>query len=245
MNPLDFIKDLDEFKFLAISEDKYTYMAENASKEENEIFVNGVSKLNMEKLVKKCAYESLKRKLMSRFGDMWDKVIDSPEFLESHPILKHAAENTEEKYNTDYIFMTVSPRPSVSFKDFKDTVDKAFKKIWITDCLWVFEQRGDNENKPVGYLPHMHALIYRKGKKMNEFKREFLSSFKKICDVDNPDTVDNIVNFKYCKDEDINKRREYMLGKKCDEYKQVKQKYDKVWREQIGVKDFYEIKKDA
>jgi len=234
MDCLDYIKDLPEFKYLAIKESKYTFMAENATEEQNNEFIQGCKELNMEKLIKQCALESLKKRLISRFGEMWDKVLDSPEFLERHPILKQAQEATEEKYNTDYLFLTVNPRDGVGINELRLATEKAMKKSWLTKYIYVYEQRSKIDDVAF-YGQHMHCLFYRKGKKMNEIKREFASSFRKICDVDNP----SVLNIKFCTDDDIKKRLTYILGTKNDPDKQLKQEQDKKWRKEYFLKDYY------
>jgi len=194
---------------------------------------------NFNKLLKECAYNSLKKEITSKFGEYWRSLLDTPEFISKFPILEELNNKIEAKHNTDYIFVTINPRPNISLDDFKKIVFKSLSKNWLTKYLMVFEQRGIDDSE-IGKGFHSHILIYRKGKKFNEIKREFQSSFRKVCDSDNP----AVLNFRMCKDEDLDKRIKYITGIKKvydDNMKDIKQQYDILFRQKNNLEPYYSL----
>lgn len=140
------------------------------------------------------------------------------------------------KKDSDLVFITVSPRPDVLFQDFINTVNKLFSKVWLKNYIYVFEQRGDNEDN-IGKGFHIHGLLYRDGKKFSDIRREIISTIKKVVDIN----VYSAYEIKLVKDDDDNVKKimNYMLGDKAEEYKHPKQAMDKVWREKNNILSYY------
>jgi len=254
MSYLELIKNNPEFSKLSISHKKLEYYSELMNKaamgdvsapdvnykeliEEVKVKVNNEA---MNKLISDCALDALKKELTSEFRNYWRGVIHTEDFVKEFPAVKIAEEATEEKFNTDYIFMTVNPRSEVGLTEFKKAIEKMMSKVWIEQYLYVIEQRGENEEE-AGKGYHFHALIYRKGKKFNELNREFKSSMKKITNVDKWNTF----QISICSENDIKKRVNYMIGRKSDESKWLKQDIDKVFRKKYNLQDYYEKTKEG
>lgn len=140
------------------------------------------------------------------------------------------------KKDSDLVFITISPRPDVDFQDFLSVVNRLFSKVWLRDYIYVFEQRGDNEDN-IGKGFHLHGLLYRNGKKFSEVRREVISTIKKVVDIN----VFSAYEVKLVKDDDDNVKKilNYMLGEKADDYKHPKQVMDRVWREKNNILSYY------
>lgn len=139
------------------------------------------------------------------------------------------------------LFITINPRPDVSLEDFMKAMNKFKSKVWIEDYIYVYEQRGTTEQES-GKGFHAHILLWKPdNKKSHEVIRETKNTFKNVCSIDNP----SILNIKNCKDEDIEKRKNYMLEYKntrTDPSKQVKQEIDLIWRERNNIENYYQKK---
>lgn len=153
-----------------------------------------------------------------------------------HPRIKEVR-NFVQEYDagkwTEWIFMTVNPRPDVILQDIVKYVDKAKNKKWITKYAYTYEQRSESIDTVKGI--HVHMLLYRGTKKMHEVQREFKNTFKKICDTDNM----HCLNFQKVKPDHIVRRYNYIAGVKKDEYKHPRQHVDKIWRENVGLEHIY------
>ncbi len=141
------------------------------------------------------------------------------------------------------IFITVNPRPDIDLLEFMKVLRKYVIKKWIDDYIYVIEQRGITEDES-GKGFHSHILIWKPdNKRSSEVIRETKNTFKKICSVDNP----SILNIQNCKEEDIEKRRNYMLGLKAlndDPSKEQKQKIDIGFRERNNIEIYYSKNKN-
>ena len=62
--------------------------------------------------------------------------------------------------------------------------------------------------------------------------------------VSNP-KCNNLVNVQFCGENWAEDKKEYILGKKKGEGKDIKQDFDKIWREKNNLKEYYKDAKDA
>jgi len=152
--------------------------------------------------------------------------------------LQDHKDKKNDKLDSQYIFITLSPRPDVSLSEFKKVIEKIFSKKWQSKYIYVIEQRGSTKDD-CGKGIHLHSLIHRNDKKFSEIKREIHNTFKRLYDEevysafdvklvdDSPDNLSKIIN--------------YMLGEKATADKQLKQVQDKIFREREKIKPYYVI----
>jgi hypothetical protein len=127
--------------------------------------------------------------------------------------------------------------PAITLDMIKKTIDKLISKKWIENALYVYEQRGTNEEE-LGKGIHVHILLYKGDKRYSQFHREFSNTLKNICDVSNS----HIFNVLPCLERDIPKRMNYILGTKKElqgDNKTDKQKMDVIWRNREGIEKYY------
>lgn len=191
------------------------------------------------KLHSDASLNALKKVIANRYEEYWKYKLDTDEGLkEVFPILKKLniiKEERDKEKDSDYIFITVNPRDDVNFWSFYKKVNDVIKKKWITQYAYSFEQRGETDND-VGFRPHAHILLYRKGKSYSEIVREFKSSFRKMCNVDN----EHILNFKIVKMGTELQIVNYISGDKKDDWKLPKVVNDRKWREINNLQNVYD-----
>lgn len=176
------------------------------------------------------------------------KILDQEYQLENIDLfstkLKKIEENNKMKLkelhaknnNNGYMWVTINPKPDVTFANFKKKVDKISTKTCFADVLYVFEQRGSTKDG-LGKGFHAHMLIKRNVKyKPIKLKQNIKNSCKNIVGNINNDCQLNIqiVGEDYAKD-----KQEYILGIKTGEGKSAKQQYDKIWRHENQLEKFY------
>lgn len=186
--------------------------------------------------------KALQECLLNRYRAHFNKLLDEGEADDILPIVKEYNEDIakkEEKVKSDYVFITVNPHEKASLTDFKLALDKSVKKSFIKKSLYVIEQRGENMEE-LGKGFHCHMLVKKDDYRFSHLRREFASTFRKLCDVSNP----GCLNISLCKKEDIKKRQNYMLGRKADPAKWLKQDHDIPFRKKHFFQDYYGDKFD-
>ena len=178
--------------------------------------------------------EAFKRELLDKYRKHYREEIDTGNFDELFPILKTIRDKDDDKFKSNFLFITVNPKPAILLPEFMNICSKVMTKPWINKYLYVLEQRGENDDD-TGRGFHFHCLIDKGDYRFSHARREFVSSFRKICDTQNYHTF----NFAYCKEIDIKKRQNYMIGEKADPDKHLKQAYDKKWRKIYNIPDYY------
>lgn len=142
--------------------------------------------------------------------------------------------------NYSHIFLTINPPPSMVLMDFQKTIEKTLSttkglKLWIEGYLYVLEQRGEKEEDN-GKGFHTHILIKLNGhKKKSHIDRELKNQWKNILDTDNY----HIFNIKYIDQEEQLRKQKYMLGRKAESSKHLKQDMDIIWRQNNSLKNYY------
>lgn len=180
--------------------------------------------------------EAFKKVVMKYYEDYYRYRIEDGTYNDIIPLIKEVVDKKEKNnIKSDYLFVTVNPRPTVNITDFINICSKVITKPWIQKYLYVIEQRGANEDE-VGKGFHAHFLIHKiPSKSFAHARREFESSFRKFCDTQNYHTF----NFAFCKDLDIPKRQNYLVGLKADPEKHIKQEFDKKFRKIYEIPDYY------
>ena len=141
--------------------------------------------------------------------------------------------NKKQNTLSEYMFITINPKPDISVKTLYDKLMKLFKSVNILNYLMVLEQRG-NDVSNIGKGLHTHFIIKNKYPKFCKLRKHLDGLFGDI--VGNSRHID----IKNCKHStDVSNRLKYMLGQKEGEDKQIKQYYDKIWRDEKGIEDYY------
>ena len=229
MSMLELVKNTPEFRKLAFGEN--TDMME---------YDDSVVQANLNELVNKAIYRGFTKAITDMVSDATKLELREGKIENSRliQIYEGYKKNIDNKYG-NVLFITVNPRPDVNLIDFMKALKKYISKVWIEDAIYVLEQRGISEDDS-GRGFHAHILLWKPdSKKSHEVIRETKNTFKNICSIDNP----SILNIKNCKDEDIEKRKNYMLGSKnidTDPSKQVKQEIDLIWRKRNNIENYYQ-----
>lgn len=138
----------------------------------------------------------------------------------------------------EYLFITISPPPSLELQSFLKAIDKMCSKIWIGSYLYVIEQRQPPDIVESVEAPgvHTHILIrLNRHVKTSIYTRELKSTFKKLMDVDNY----GIFNIKNIDNKEQIKIQGYMLNWKDSPDKHQKQYGDDVYRNINNLKRYY------
>jgi hypothetical protein len=143
----------------------------------------------------------------------------------------------EIKNKTKYIFLTINPNAQVDFKEFFRVIVKMMSKNWITNYLWVIEQRGETLDE-LGKGFHFHAIIEKPANKAYaHMVRELSNSANRVCDTSNF----HFFNLKNISEEEKERKIVYITGSKADEAKHKKQELDIVFRKNNNLLSYYNI----
>lgn len=225
---LDMVKNTSQFRKLAFGNDTDLIP-----------YDDNVIKANLDELVSRAIYKGFMKAITDIVCDatkleIREGKIDNDKLIKIYDGYK---KNIDNKFG-NILFITVNPRPDISLCEFKKQMNKYIKKVWIQDAIYVFEQRGTTEEE-AGKGFHGHMLIWKDDNlKQSDLLRESKNTFKNICSVDNP----QILNIQNCKEEDIEKRKNYMIGLKGlthDPTKQDKQNIDVGWRIRNNLEPYY------
>lgn len=223
----------DALDFLAVKRMKLD-LYEMMSDDEKVDYMNMLKKQIDDELRAK----ALQEVLLNRYRSYYSKLLDEGDGDEILPLMKDINEEKKKKddetMKSDYVFITVNPKPDIPLSDFRKVVDKSMQKTFIKKSLYVIEQRGEDMDS-LGKGFHTHILINKGDYRVSHMRREFARTFNKVCDVDNP----HAFNVMLCKKTDLKKRQNYMIGVKSDDAKHLKQKMDKVFREKFAIRDYY------
>lgn len=126
-----------------------------------------------------------------------------------------------------YYWITINPKPEVSFSEFEKICKKVFSKKWISSHFYVYEMAEKF---------HLHGLI-RTDDKQYAFaraKKEFSNSLSKITNIWN----NEIFIFREINEELAKEKILYMLGRK-QESKQDHVIKTIEWRWENDIEDYY------
>lgn len=155
-----------------------------------------------------------------------------------------------ENTDADYLFVTVNPKPDITFEELQKAVKKLITKKWLTRYIYVYEQRGKTPDEAgIGF--HFHMLLDKQGKPEYDCKREIANTFQHVCNIElgrsnrwtktGPFMCEKTFNKNY------KNRLTYMISQKetIDKetgeynYKDIKQTMDKLFRSKLQLEDYY------
>jgi len=154
-----------------------------------------------------------------------------------HEKYKHLQKIEEIKENSKYIFITINPNAFITLLDFINKTNKMMAKKWITNYLYVYEQRGESLTD-LGKGFHFHCILEKpKTKAYAHMIRELSNSANSLCDTSNF----HFFNIKSISEEECQRKIIYLTGSKADESKHLKQEMDIIFRKNNNLKSFYNI----
>lgn len=142
------------------------------------------------------------------------------------------------EHNNGWLFITINPKPSVTFPEFQKKVEKLVNRNMFSSCIFAYEQRGSTPDL-AGKGFHVHILAKRNlSYKPFNCKKNTKNTCKSLVGrVEDPRQL----NIQVIGDEFAQDKKEYFLGQnKTGEGKQEKQSIDKIWRKSLSLRDFYE-----
>ncbi len=155
--------------------------------------------------------------------------------LETENLKLKLRERTAEQSHSNYVFVTISPKPNVTFDKFKTTCiryaqRKMFKKSWL-----VFEQRGVTEEE-LGKGFHAHIECERNvDYKPSQIIRNTKNTFKNQVDLKIPQTL----TIQHHGNDYHKDKLEYIQGVKTGVGKDDKQYMDVKFREKENLNVCY------
>lgn len=172
--------------------------------------------------------------------------IYSPEYLELSKAIyeridrekySYLAVQESKRIKGDYLFLTINPNPHITLKEFVGIMTKLMSKPWITEYLYVFEQRGEDLGE-CGKGYHFHAIIKKPPTKSPaHIMKELASSANKVCDTSNY----HFYNCKFMSEEEKERKIVYLIGKKADPSKWAKQEMDIPFRHNNLLLSHYNV----
>lgn len=180
--------------------------------------------------------KALERVVSQYYYNHFNKLIMEEKVEEILPLFVRIKEElNSEEGKTNFVFVNVNPAPNHQLLDFQKVIEKAMTKKFIKSYLYVLEQRAETEEE-MGKGFHTHIIIeIDETKSYSQAVKELARTFSVVCDTSNI----HLFSCQKIKENDINKRRNYILGEKSDETKHLKQKIDKVWRKEYFLRDYY------
>lgn len=130
---------------------------------------------------------------------------------------------------TQWVLITINPKPDVPLSVLKFTVEQAVALKVFDQSIYAFEQRAE-QGEFLGI--HCHMLCHRTTTP-SIVKREMIRKFRSL--------VGHVkhIDLKFITDSDVPKVEGYVLGDKKDDHKQAKVDYDKKFRKENGLQDYY------
>lgn len=128
-----------------------------------------------------------------------------------------------------YALITINPRLTITYEELEKAVNKFKKRKFIDNYLYVYEVRKEDFSGL-----HCHMLI-KYNCKPYDLKRNAKSTFKHVCDSDNP----SILNIKFIAEDILPSKIEYLKGNKKDS-KKPGVIFTKEFRFSNGIPDIFE-----
>ncbi len=146
---------------------------------------------------------------------------------------------TAKAHNNLFLFITVNPKPEITFEEFMKKMEKLINRNIFTNGLYVYEQRGSTE-EDAGKGFHCHLLCERNlNYKPTKVVSCIKNTCKSLCNVKDK----RLLNIQLIGEEFAQDKRQYIMGhNKTGEGKSVKQNIDTYWRKKNNLKEYY---KDA
>jgi len=146
-------------------------------------------------------------------------------------------EQVAEQHNNRYMFITVNPKESVKFNDFRKKIEKLVNRQIFTGHMYVYEQRGKSADE-AGKGFHCHILVERNLSYKPSKTKELIQNTLK--DMVGSTKSPNLLNLQFVGNDFITDKIEYMTDIKTGEDKDLKQEIDVIWRKSNELEPFYE-----
>lgn len=152
------------------------------------------------------------------------------------PILKHL-DNLRDELKCKWVFITINlPNTDDILGKLQKNIEKLKHRRWWSDSIeggyYVYEQRSNIDEETHG--EHIHILL--RAIKSNKPKSEYIRETAKSIECEE-NSIDVVMKNRH----DAQIALNYILGDKGTEEKRAKQKKDKLWRIEKGLKPFYKI----
>lgn len=166
----------------------------------------------------------------------YNKLQDDINYRINQERYSHLYKQCEINDNSKYLFATINPNPQITLLDFIKTIEKIISKKWVTNYLYVIEQRGENIAE-IGKGFHLHIILEKPKKPFSHIIRELGNTANRVCDTSNF----HFFNIKSISEEECQRKIVYLTGRKADEAKHLKQEMDIHWRIENKIKSFYNV----
>lgn len=156
------------------------------------------------------------------------------------PVLEYVEQKNQ--LNGEYLWVVINPDPKLldptTLKGtIVDRITKTLSKCFVAEYICSVEQTGTLQAN-LGQHPHINMLIQKlpeyKSKKPSECQREIYNTWKKYC----PNKLCVYLKTVYTQ-ADLTNKINYVLGIKSEPEKHPLVEADRVWRQQVGLEQFY------
>lgn len=138
----------------------------------------------------------------------------------------------EQKKNEKIFWLTINPKPDVDFDTFREVVERYINRVFVKNCMYAFEVRGQDQLGYHGFHVHM---VFDKPHMMS--KKQLLTrtynTFKDI--VGNIMHIDVRLYSGSCRED----KEAYLKGEKWDEEKDESVRHTRDWRKLIDLDEYY------
>jgi hypothetical protein len=162
---------------------------------------------------------------------------DAPNITYLYNDIKGSLNETNGGRNNKYILLTITPNPRITLQMFFNVITKMMSKPWITNFLYVFEQRGKDEGE-CGKDFHLRAIIKKPlNKSYSHMLRELSSTANKVCDSSCP----TCFTIKAISERECQLSLIHLTDVKPDDTEYQKHAIDIIWRQQNNLKNYYNL----
>lgn len=168
-------------------------------------------------------HDQIEKQVLDKHARMWKKLAEINDVL-TETLMEHKGFT-----KTNWYWITVRPKPSITFKDFIYGVDKFIHRACIITYKLTLEQK-DPEGSGQGF--HMHCVVDAKWKSFKEALRDTSSSFNKYAEA-------NCIEVKTTRNPHDLFQRYCIDYEHKDGHKECTQRGDALWREKYNIEDYY------
>lgn len=223
--------------------DQYAHLADSinarvkAKVKATEIIMDDDDKILWKKAIQAEKYDFMRQYIKTVYHSEFQSTGKLPfDLPEAKEIMEKAYKITASK--PPYMFVTVNARPDVTLETFKKVIDKFINKKTNITYFGVYEHRGAEEISSANIYHnkglHAHILVHYTQTPYG-FSRGAKNTFKHVCDVNNPHTL----NFRNVTEDKLESKIKYMLGEKQTS-KLDKVAADVIWRAENNLPDYFE-----
>lgn len=134
--------------------------------------------------------------------------------------------------NKQYYFITVRPRPEITFDKFYHLVKRFTERKCIEEYTLSFEQKGTIEQNNIGFGFHVHICAKTTHRSKGECLRDCKSTFMCLC-------AENCIKVEPTKNPQTIIDNYLVEYKSEDGHKEITKTSDSLWRQQMGLAHLY------